>query len=96
MTAGTPHGAFSVPPHVLIQQLPDGEAVILDLETEKYFSLDHVGHRMLQELIARGSRDDVCGALVAEFDVDRATLRQDLDALIDQLRTENLLAVGQT
>lgn len=92
MTTGRPTSGFTVPSNVLIQQLPDGEAVMLDLETERYFSLDHVGHRMVQELTAQATVDEACGVLVKEFDIDAVTLRGDMEALIDQLRTENLLA----
>ena len=80
--------------HGFIQQLPDGEAVMLDLDTERYFSLDHVGHRMVQELVAHPTIDAACGVLMTEFDVDPVKLRHDIDALIEQLRSENLLALG--
>ena len=77
---------------VLFQDL-ERESIMLDLESEYYFSLDDVGTRMWQLLNAHEETATVIARLLEEYDVDEATLRHDLAALIDQLVAAGLVTV---
>ena len=83
-------GKVSVPPHVLVQELA-GEAVLLDLNSERYFGLDDVGTRMWKALTAGGSIQAGYEALLSDYDVDAEQLRRDLQGLLDQLVGHGLL-----
>jgi hypothetical protein len=73
----------------------DDEIVILNLASGVYFSVGGVGRRFW-ELIAQGvSADAAIPELIAEFDVDIDRLKTDLDSLIDQLRSEGLVAPAE-
>lgn len=76
--------------HVVFQQV-EGEMILLDLNAEKYFSLDEVGARIWQLLGEHGDVEDVVRAMLAEFDVDAPTLRRDLDELLERLAAAGLL-----
>ncbi|MEM8637382.1 MAG: PqqD family protein [Cyanobacteria bacterium P01_G01_bin.54] len=78
---------------VLIQDL-GGEAVLLDLESEQYFGLDDVGTRMLQVLDASESLQVAYGQLLAEYEVEPAMLRQDLQAFVQELQAHGLIIQG--
>lgn len=89
----TPTDAYThilISPDVLFQDL-DGEAVLLNLATEKYFSLDDVGTRMWQLMGKYGDIERTLAQLIAEYDVDPQTLRQDLNALIGKLVEAGLI-----
>ncbi len=43
---------YAVPDDVLIQALPSGEVVLLNLVTEAYYGLDEIGARMFEILQA--------------------------------------------
>jgi hypothetical protein len=73
----------------------EGEMLLLDLKTERYFALDDVGTRCWQLLAEHGDRQKVVACLLAEFDVDEATLRSDLDALFEQLRKAALVVPSE-
>jgi hypothetical protein len=79
-------------PRVLVQEL-DGEAILLDLESEHYFSLDDVGTRMWQVLAEAGDVETAVARLLREYDVDEATLRHDLGALIERQEQHGLASV---
>jgi hypothetical protein len=81
-----------VPDGVLFREL-DGESVILSLEAETYFGLDEVGTRTWELLGAEPTIQAVYEALCAEYDVDSAELRRDLEALLDQLVEHKLIEV---
>ena len=69
----------------------DGEAVILDLESGRYFGLDGVGTRIWQLLAERGSLRAVHAALLADFDAPSAVLESDLLAFAGELAARGLI-----
>jgi len=81
-----------VPDRVLTQKLDD-ETVLLDLESERYFTLDDVGSRMWHALAETGSVEDACEVLLAEYDVESSRLESDLRTLVSQLRWEGLVEI---
>jgi hypothetical protein len=80
-------------PDVLLQEL-DGEAVLLNLQSGKYFGLNAVGLRMWQLLVASASVEAACAQLAGEFDVDAQVLRDDLQRLLSELIDHRLLMVA--
>ena len=81
-----------VPDDVLISNLQD-EAVILNLNSERYFGLDNVGTRMLSVLSASNSIEAAYEVLKGEYDVDAQVLRQDLASLIETLLQQGLVTI---
>jgi hypothetical protein len=75
---------------VLVRKLAD-EAVLLNLATGRYFSLDPVGARIWELLEAHGRLAEVLSGILEEFDVDEATARNDLLELAGKLRGEGLV-----
>ena len=91
MTTTLPHRVTPTD-KVLFQDL-ERESIMLDLESEYYFSLDDVGTRMWQLLSEHQETATVLAQLLDEYDVDAATLQHDLAALIDQLVAAGLVTV---
>jgi hypothetical protein len=81
-----------VPAHVLVRHL-DGESVLLNLETEKYFGLDSTGTRMWEISTRAPSIETAYTRLHEEFDVEPALLRTHLADLLAQLVDNGLLQV---
>lgn len=82
----------AIAPGVVYREV-GGEAVLLDLDSQRYFSLDAVGTRMWALLAEHGSTDEARRRLLAEYEVDEATLGRDLDELVDRLAAEGLVTV---
>lgn len=83
---------IKISPEVLFREL-DGEAVILDLATERYYGLDEVGTRMWQLLEEHGQTAPVIAQLLAEYDVDEEKVSADLAELIDKLAEAGLILI---
>jgi hypothetical protein len=79
-----------VPENVLVRHL-DGETVLLNLETEKYFGLDATGTRMWELLTHLPSVEAAYGKLTEEFEVEPELLRSHLCELLEQLVENGLL-----
>jgi hypothetical protein len=81
-----------IPAHVLVRQL-EGESVLLNLETEKYFGLDATGTRMWELVTTLPNIEAACGMLIHEFEVEPEVLRNNLAELLGQLVENGLLKV---
>lgn len=85
---------FTASPRVLCQEVA-GEAVLLDLDSEKYFGLNAVGLRIWQLLQTHNDPDRIFSVLAAEYEVDPRALATDLQDLIQRLRKAGLVGEGQ-
>ena len=84
----------SVPDGVLVREL-DGESVLLNVHSEKYFGLDEVGTRMWAALTRFRNLESAHHALLDEFEVEPERLRADLEALVTELAAHGLLVVHE-
>ena len=79
----------TIPETVLFRDL-DGEAVLLDTVTGRYFGLNEVGTRMWALLQFHGEIEAVCRDLLAEYDAPEERLREDLLHFVDTLAASGL------
>ncbi|HYZ98813.1 MAG TPA: PqqD family protein [Acidimicrobiales bacterium] len=86
-TGDTPD--FQIPAHVLHREV-DGEMVLLDLETERYFGLDAIGADIVTRLTEQ-PEVAALDALVADYAVEPEDLRRDVDDLVATLLDAGLL-----
>jgi hypothetical protein len=71
----------------------DGEAVLLSLESGKYYGLDSVGSRIWQFVQRTPLLRSVWQSMQDEFDAPADTLHKDLLAFIDELSVEGLITL---
>jgi hypothetical protein len=81
-----------VPGHVLVRQL-DGESVLLNLDTEKYFGLDAMGTHMLLSVTGSPCIEAAYQKLLEEFEVEPQVLRAQLTELLSRLMDNGLLGM---
>jgi hypothetical protein len=81
-----------VPGHVLIRHL-DGESVLLNLESERYFGLDATGTRMWELVTSQPCIAVALGKLQEEYEVEPEVLRNHLIQLLSGLVENGLLQV---
>ena len=78
---------------VVSTPLGEGEA-LLDMVSNNYFSLNEVGAFVWGLLARPVTRGDILDAIVAEFDVSRASCETDIDLLIAELHDAALIRSG--
>lgn len=76
--------------NLLIHQFGD-EGVILNLNNEKYYRLNGMAIRMWEVLTTTDSIAAAQAQLLDEYDIDAETLKQDMDELIQYLKTANMV-----
>lgn len=79
-----------MPSHVLLQRVGE-ESVLLNMTTETYFGLDAVGTHMWEALTRAATVDGAYRELLESYEVEPDRLRQDMEALIDNLLRNGLL-----
>lgn len=67
------------------------EAIILDVETAVYYSLDGAGLRMWELLGEGRTVCEIARALAAEYDADEDRIREDCARLVGKLAKEGLI-----
>lgn len=82
-----------VPDHVLVRQL-DGESVLLNLDSEKYFGLDAMGSRMFTLATTSACIESAYEKLLEEYEVEPEILRSHLAELLSTLMSNGLLDVS--
>lgn len=81
---------ITVPESVLFRDL-DGESVLLETGTGRYYGLNEVGTRMWSLLRIHGETEAVCRALLQEYDVPESSLREDLLQFVEILSARGLV-----
>jgi hypothetical protein len=81
---------LTLSPDVIFREL-DGESVVLDLSSGRYFGLNAVGTRVWQ-LIRQGQPvDGLIRAVTSEYDADVDAVERDVLALLEELKTRGLV-----
>ena len=83
---------LSVPSEVLIQELDD-EAVILNLNSARYFGLDPVGTRILTLLDESATIQEAYDRLLREYEVEPERCERELLTLLNKLADIRLIEV---
>ena len=81
---------YLIPDEVLTAQL-EGEAVLLDLQTKRYYRLNATAARIWKGLEQALEPPQIVDALVDEFAVDAATAQAELDRALEDLRARGLV-----
>lgn len=72
----------------------DGEAIIMNLATGAYYSMDGAGAALWELLELGCSRDEAVGALAERYDIAADVIARDVEAVIDDLIAEDLIAIS--
>jgi hypothetical protein len=79
---------------VLMQKVGD-DAILLNLNTENYFTLDEVGTRIINTLQESDSVKQAIGKLVEIYEVDEGRLTSDAIRLVEECEQNGLLQVTE-
>jgi hypothetical protein len=81
-----------IPENVIMRAVGD-EAVLLNLNTSQYFSLNPVGVRMLEVLTHSATTGQALSSLQDEYAIDPAVVEGDLQELVGQLLSHGLIEI---
>ena len=74
----------------LVATLSDG-AVLLNLQTKRYFSLNETGTRIWEMVQQTADEDTIVTTLLGEYDVDESMARSEVRRILDELIDAQLI-----
>jgi hypothetical protein len=74
----------------LVATLSDG-AVLLNLQTKRYFSLNETGTRIWEMVQQTADEDTIIATLLGEYDVEEAMARSEVRRILDELIDAQLI-----
>jgi hypothetical protein len=77
-------------PEALVATLSDG-AVLLNLQTKRYFSLNETGTRIWELVRESAEEDTIVGTLLTEYEVDEPMVRAEVRRILDELIEAQLI-----
>lgn len=75
----------------LVWRVVDDEALIVDLDSGGFFSLDPIGTEIWQGLHEGLSVAQIVAAIAAKYGADARTVQQDVAELLEELSREGLV-----
>jgi hypothetical protein len=78
----------------LLEADVNGEIVALHIDKGQCYGMNGVASRIWALLAEPTTPGEICSKLSAEYAVDAATCRADVDALLEDLRSEGLIKLA--
>ena len=69
----------------------EGEAVLLNPHTGKYFGINAVGCSFWEKVDGKKSIADIIDLLLKEYDIDQKTLANDINELVAAMDKQNII-----
>ena len=81
------------PDEVILQELTDGESILLNTQSEHYFGLDKIGNSFYKCLVKSKTIQEAFYTLNTTYNTDPKTLKTDLQEFITNLVKHDLLKI---
>ena len=72
----------------------EGEAILINLSSGMYYSMDKVGAHLWSILAGGSSVNRMAGMIAAHYDIPEAQAKADVRGLVDELHGEGLIVEG--
>ncbi|MDX2054191.1 MAG: PqqD family protein [Polyangiaceae bacterium] len=82
--------SFTIPSDV-VSEVINGEAMLLNLSTGRYFSLNSTGAFIWRQLETHGDVGRIVGELAATYSLDERKAVEDVNALLSELTAQALI-----
>lgn len=83
-------------PGVVISALPNGEMVLVHLDTRQYYSMNSTGALLWNLMAQAPSIDAMSQALYERFDVTPEAARQTVCEFVEDLKAHNLITIPES
>jgi len=73
----------------------DGEVVMMSVDKGEYYGLNAMGSRIWELLERPYSVDELCGELMAHFEVDRETCLTEVSRFLGEIADQKLVVITE-
>lgn len=82
-------------PSVVTSALPNGEVVLLHLDTKRYYSLNQTGALLWKQIESSATLAAMSQTLFERFDVTAEAAREAVRTLVDDLKSHKLVTLSE-
>ena len=82
---------YTIPKNIIITELDDNEAVLLDLKSERYYSLNETGLLIYKGIEVSLTLEKNIEQLISIYDLDKAEALDSVNTLISKLLNSKLI-----
>ncbi len=82
---------YTIPDDIIVTELDNNEAIILDMRTKMYFSLNETGLVIFKGIESKLTEDKIVEELISVYDIDSVKARNRVNILINQLLSHNII-----
>lgn len=82
---------YTIPDDIIVTELDNSEAIILDMRTKMYFSLNETGLVIFKGIKSKLTEDKIVEELLSVYDIDIDKARNRVNALINRLLSHNII-----
>lgn len=82
---------FLPQPNIVFTKLDDREAALLDLKTQRYYSLNETGSRIWDLLQSGNDARTIATCMITDYEVTEAELLTVIQEYLDELHQEGLI-----
>ena len=72
----------------------DGEKVVLNIETGKYFKLNFIGSKVFNLMVDKRNIESIVDIIAKDYDCSSDTIKQDIQAFINQCKDFDLVKLN--
>jgi Coenzyme PQQ synthesis protein D (PqqD) len=82
---------YTVPDDIIVTELDNKEAILLDMRNKMYFSLNETGLVIFKGIQSKLPDDKIIEELTSLYDINTDKARSSMDTLINQLLSHNII-----
>jgi len=82
---------FQTNPDVIMTEMEDGESVLLDVRTRKYYSLNDTGSLIWSLVVKRTDEDGIAVALTKSYDVEYSEAVREVREFVADCEKDGLI-----
>lgn len=82
---------YTIPKDIIITELDDNEAVLLDLKSKRYYSLNETGLLIYKGIQASLTLEKIIEQLISIYDLDESEALDSVNTLISKLLNNKLI-----
>jgi len=87
---------YTIPDDIVITELDNNEAILLDMRNKRYYSLNETGLLILKGIKSNLTNDKIIDELISIYDVDKDKAVSSVNALANKLLSNNIIEKHET
>ncbi len=87
---------YTIPEDIIVTELDNNEAILLDMRNKRYYSLNETGLAIFRGIEASLSQDKIVESIMSAYEVDQEKANNSVNSIIQKLLSLNIVEKHET